>query len=97
MKQEVEAHIEDKNWVIVHKSKVPANRKILPAVWAMRRKRDIATRTVYKWKARLNLHGGKQVLKTTKQSVRAKASRQSVEPAPHAKVGRKIGLPAKYF
>jgi Reverse transcriptase (RNA-dependent DNA polymerase) len=34
---------------------------ILPSVWAMRRKRDIATNQIYKWKARLNLHGGKQI------------------------------------
>jgi Reverse transcriptase (RNA-dependent DNA polymerase) len=27
----------------------------------MRRKRDIATHQVYKWKARLNVHGGKQI------------------------------------
>ena len=61
MQQEVQAHVKDKNWIVVHKSVVPANRKILPAVWAFRRKRDIATRAVYKWKARLNVHGGKQV------------------------------------
>lgn len=61
MQEEVQAHVRDKNWVIVHKSMVPKNRKILPAVWAFRRKRDIATRKVYKWKARLNVHGGKQV------------------------------------
>lgn len=61
MQEEVQAHVRDKNWIIVHKSVVPHNRKILPAVWAFRRKRDIATRKVYKWKARLNVHGGKQV------------------------------------
>ena len=26
----------------------------------MKRKRDIVTRKVYKWKARLNVHGGQQ-------------------------------------
>lgn len=39
---------------------MPRGRKVLPSVWAMRRKRDIATRTVTKWKARLNIHGGRQ-------------------------------------
>ena len=29
-------------------------------VWSMKRKRRIATREIYKWKARLNVHGGKQ-------------------------------------
>lgn len=61
MKDEIEAHVSNKNWIIIHRSKVPSNRKVLPAVWAMRRKRDIATRNVYKWKARINVHGGKQV------------------------------------
>ena len=28
----------------------------------MKRKRDIKTREVYKWKARLNIHGGQQEL-----------------------------------
>jgi hypothetical protein len=33
---------------------------VLPTVWAMRRKRRFISREVYKWKARLNEHGGKQ-------------------------------------
>jgi Reverse transcriptase (RNA-dependent DNA polymerase) len=60
MKTEVQAHTDNKHWVIVHRSKVPDGVKVLPAVWAMRRKRRIATQEVYKWKARLNIHGGKQ-------------------------------------
>jgi hypothetical protein len=32
----------------------------MPSVWAMKRKRRIATREVYKWKARLNVDGSKQ-------------------------------------
>jgi Reverse transcriptase (RNA-dependent DNA polymerase) len=35
-------------------------RSVLPAVWAMKRKRRIDTREVYKWKARIKIHGGKQ-------------------------------------
>ena len=34
---------------------------VLPGVWAMKRKRRIATREVYRWKARLNLDGSKQL------------------------------------
>jgi hypothetical protein len=60
MEAEVRAHTENGHWRIVPISSVPAGTKILPAVWAMRRKRRIATREVYKWKARLNIHGGKQ-------------------------------------
>ena len=32
----------------------------MDAVWAMKRKRDIKTRKVTKYKARLNVHGGQQ-------------------------------------
>jgi hypothetical protein len=60
MESEVKSHTDNVNWLIINKNDVPANHKILPAVWAMRRKRDIDTRNVYKWKARLNIHGGKQ-------------------------------------
>jgi hypothetical protein len=34
---------------------------LVPSVWAMRRKRDLTTNKIIKHKARLNLHGGKQV------------------------------------
>jgi Reverse transcriptase (RNA-dependent DNA polymerase)/GAG-pre-integrase domain len=60
MRKEVQSHTENDNWKIIRKSEVPKGHKILPAVWAMRRKRDISTQQVYKWKARLNVHGGKQ-------------------------------------
>ena len=60
MVKEVNTHTENGNWVVVRKVDVPQGTKILPSVWAMRRKRRIATGEVYKWKARLNIHGGKQ-------------------------------------
>lgn len=60
MLQEVQAHTENEHWVVRKRSEVPAGTKVLPAVWAMRRKRRISTGEAYKWKARLNLHGGKQ-------------------------------------
>jgi hypothetical protein len=40
---------------------VPKGVKVLPSVWSMKWKRDIKTQQVYKHKARLNVHGGKQV------------------------------------
>jgi Reverse transcriptase (RNA-dependent DNA polymerase) len=60
MKEEVQAHIDNGHWELIPRSEVPAGTKILSAVWAMRRKRRIATQEVYKWKARLNVHGGQQ-------------------------------------
>jgi hypothetical protein len=61
MNKEAEAHTKNKNWRIVQRSEIPSEHTVLPAVWAMRRKRHISTQQVYKWKARLNIHGGKQV------------------------------------
>jgi hypothetical protein len=60
MQSEVAAHTDRGHWKIVHRDQVPAGMDILPSVWAMRRKRRIKTGEIYKWKARLNLHGGKQ-------------------------------------
>ena len=60
MEEEVRAQSDNKNWKIVRKSEVPKDATILPAVWAMKRKRRIDTREVYKWKARLNIDGSKQ-------------------------------------
>jgi len=61
MKQEFDSHTKLKHWVFVLRSSLPPGTKVLLPVWAMRRKRRIATGEVYKWKARLNIHGGQQV------------------------------------
>ena len=61
MQKEVDSFNENKNWTLVHRSKVPQGSTVLPAVWQMKRKRRIATREIYKWKARLNLDGSKQI------------------------------------
>jgi hypothetical protein len=60
MKKEVTDHTNNKNWCVVHRSEIPTGMPVLPAVWSMKRKRRIATREVYKWKACLTVHGGKQ-------------------------------------
>jgi hypothetical protein len=61
MIKEIEGHNANTNWVVVDRSKLGPNVKVLPAVWAMRRKRDLVTGEVVKWKARLNVDGSKQV------------------------------------
>jgi histone deacetylase 1/2 len=61
MQQEVRDHEERGHWELIPKSQVPEGTIILPAVWSMKRKRRINTNEVYKWKARLNVHGGKQI------------------------------------
>jgi hypothetical protein len=58
MKQEVEAHTQNKVWELIKKSAVPKGHKIMPSVWSMKRK--IATREIYKCLDRLNIDGSKQ-------------------------------------
>jgi hypothetical protein len=53
-------HIVAKNWELVPRQAVPEGLKLLDSVWAMKRKRDILTRKVLRYKARLNVHGGQQ-------------------------------------
>ena len=60
MDKEVQDHVKRGHWKIIHREEVPTDQRILDAVWSMRRKRRIATREVYRWKARLTVHGGQQ-------------------------------------
>jgi Reverse transcriptase (RNA-dependent DNA polymerase) len=61
MVKEVQDHTTRNHRIVIDKTDVPKGETILPAVWAMKRKRRIATRQVYKWKARLNLGGHKMI------------------------------------
>ncbi len=56
---EVNGHVDNKHWQLTKRSKVPPNNDVLPSVWSMHHKRDITTNEIKKYKARLNLHGGK--------------------------------------
>jgi hypothetical protein len=60
MKKEVDGQMSNGNLKLIHIDDVPKGATILPAVWAMRRKRRIDTNEIYKWKARLNIDGSKQ-------------------------------------
>ena len=60
MQHEVESHTQNQVWEMVPRTQVPKGAQILPSVWAMKRKRRISTREVYKWKARLNIDGSQQ-------------------------------------
>ena len=61
MVKEVNDHNDRQHWEIMEKKDVPKGETILPAVWAMKRKRRIDTRQVYKWKSRLNLGSHKMI------------------------------------
>ena len=58
--KEVNGHVEMGNWQLIRREQVPDPDYILPSVWAMRRKRNLTTNEITKYKARLNIHGGKQ-------------------------------------
>jgi hypothetical protein len=57
---EVKSHQENGHWKAIPKGEVPEGIKVLDAVWSMKRKRRLMTGEIYKWKARLNIHGGQQ-------------------------------------
>lgn len=58
MQEEVDTHMKNEHFVIVKRVDIPPGTKVLVSVWSRKRKRRIITREVYKWKARLNVHGG---------------------------------------
>jgi hypothetical protein len=60
MLDEVKSNADLGHWETVTKKSMPIATKALPLAWAMRRKWRMSTREACKWKARLNLHGGKQ-------------------------------------
>ena len=60
VEKEVSGHVENGHWQLVHKSEIPKGQEAIPSVWSMQRKRDLTTNEITKYKARLNVHGGKQ-------------------------------------
>lgn len=61
MQLEYSNRLDEKTYSVIHKSKVPKGATVLPTVWQLRRKRDIKTRNVKKYKARLNLDGSRMI------------------------------------
>ena len=59
MEKEVKDQMNNGNFSIVLASSVPKGTTVFPAVWQMKRKRDIKTRKVKKYKARLNVDGSR--------------------------------------
>ena len=59
MKKEVDDQMKNGNFSLIKKIDVPKDKIILPAVWQMKRKRDIKSREIKKYKARLNIDGSK--------------------------------------
>jgi hypothetical protein len=61
MAKEMDSHNKAGHWEVVNRSDIPKKYRVVPAVWAMRRKRRIDTREVYKWKSRATYGGHRQV------------------------------------
>jgi len=57
--KEVQDQMGNGNFTVTPRSAVPKGATVLPSVWQMKRKRDIKTRQVKKWKARLNINGSR--------------------------------------
>jgi len=58
--KEVNGHVDNTHWELIPIADVPEDTDVLPSVWSMRRKRNLVTNEITKYKARLNVHGGKQ-------------------------------------
>ena len=61
MEREIKGHEEGNHWILVPMHQVPKGTEVLDAVLSMHRKRRIELQEIYKWKARLNVHGRQQV------------------------------------
>lgn len=58
--KEINDHVENNHWELIKRLDVPKDQEVIPSVWAMRQKKDLTTNEITKYKARLNVHGGKQ-------------------------------------
>ena len=59
MMKEAEDQMKHGNFSVIPKTEIPEGAPVYSTVWTMRRKRDIATQVVKKWKARLAVDGSK--------------------------------------
>ncbi len=59
--KEVNGHVDNNHWNLIKQEDVPEDAQVVPLVWSMQCKRNLTTNEITKHKARLNLHGGKQV------------------------------------
>jgi Reverse transcriptase (RNA-dependent DNA polymerase) len=60
MAEEIQSHEENHHWEVITRDVIPLGTHTLPVIWSMRKKRQIDTHAIYKWKARLTIHGGEQ-------------------------------------
>ena len=61
MRKEIRDQSDNGNFSIMRRDKLPPDKRVLKTVWQMRRKRDIKSRIVKKYKARLNVDGSRMI------------------------------------
>jgi Reverse transcriptase (RNA-dependent DNA polymerase) len=61
LQDNIDGQTANENSIIVPKDHLHKDTRILPSIWAMRQKRKVMDGTIYMWKARLNIDGGKQI------------------------------------
>jgi len=59
--KEVNGHVDNNHWNLNKREDVPEDVQVVPSVWSLRRKRNLTTNEITKYKARLNLHGGEHI------------------------------------
>jgi hypothetical protein len=59
--KEVNGRVDSNNWTLQKQSKVPEDVQIVPSVWSLQSKCNLTTNKLKSHKARMNLHGRKQV------------------------------------
>jgi hypothetical protein len=59
--KKINGHVDNKHWRLAKQDTILEDVQIVPSVWSLQCKRDLTTNEITKHKARLNLHGGKQV------------------------------------
>jgi hypothetical protein len=61
MEKEIAQQVQCGMYSIIKRTKVPQGATILPAVWALQRKRDVRTGNIKKYKARCNIDGSRMI------------------------------------
>ena len=60
--KEVNGQVDNQSWELMRVEKVPKNAKIILSVWVMRRKRNLVTNEITKYRTKFNIYKGKQTL-----------------------------------
>ena len=61
MRKEIRDQSQNGNFTIMNRNELPKGKRVMKTVWQMRRKRDIKSRAVKKYKARLNVDGSRMI------------------------------------